>query len=215
MNNLAQPNWLVSKENSNLPIESTTRSENVQKTLDSYGNPASFIRIFSPKVQMYAAEHKRNAFLGKAPSLAIIRETYGKNLLESVLELHIEDLNDFCGTDKKIEGLQSQQLASMIATEYYYMKISEVALFFYYFKTGRYGKFYGAMDALTIMEAIHLFAEERRNEISRFRAEDEAKEREKRYQQWQQNAITREEYLRQKAERQKSILIQNIVNKTA
>lgn len=181
-----------------MQIVSTTRSENVQKTIDSYGSAASFIRIFSPKVQIYAAEHKRNAFLGKAPSLAIIRETYGKKLLESVLELHIEDLNDFCGTDKKIEGLQSQQLASMIATDYYYMKISEVALFFYNFKSGRYGKFYGAMDALTIMEAIHLFAEERRNEISRFRAEDEAKEREKRYQHWQQNAITREEYLRQK-----------------
>lgn len=185
------------------------------KTIDRYGKAASFIKTFSPQVQLYAAEHKRNVFMGEAPSLAIIREAYGKNVLESVLELHVEDLNDFCGTDKKIEGWQSQQLASLIATEYYYMKISEIALFFYYFKTGRYGKFYGAMDALTVMEAVHLFAEERRNEISRFRAEDEAKKREKQYQEWNQNAITREEYLRQKEEQVKTIQKQNEMNKTA
>lgn len=178
-----------------------TRSEKVQKVLDRYGGSASFIKMFRPEVQLYAAENQRKTFMGEAPSLAIIREAYGKEVLESVLELQIEDLNDFCGSDKKIEGIQSQQLASMIVTEYHYMKISEIVLFFYFFKSGRYGKFYGAMDALTVMEATHLFAEERRNEIARYQAESEAIERENRYRRSVENAITREEYLQLKKER--------------
>lgn len=62
----------------------------------------------------------------------------------------------------------------MIAQTYSYLKVSELMLFFYQFKQGRYGQFYGAIDPLKIMCALQDFRRERFDAI--FDYESEQKE---------------------------------------
>lgn len=41
------------------------------------------------------------------------------------------------------------------------MKVTELLIFFYRFKTGRYGHFYGSVDPMVVMEALGIFLKER------------------------------------------------------
>ena len=82
----------------------------------------------------------------------------------------------------------------MIATEYYYLKVSELMLFFHRFKTGRYGRFYGSVDPLVITTSLRDFVRERGIAYE----QHEQEERERREKEECKNAITYEEYLRRK-----------------
>ena len=42
----------------------------------------------------------------------------------------------------------------MIRVEYYYLKASELLLFFFKLKTGEYGHLYGVVDPMVIMSAL-------------------------------------------------------------
>ncbi|MDR1623954.1 MAG: hypothetical protein LBS04_03170 [Tannerellaceae bacterium] len=49
---------------------------------------------------------------------------------------------------------RQRELAGLIRTEYPFLKASEVLLFFHRLKCGRYGRFYGVVDALFITSAF-------------------------------------------------------------
>ena len=66
-------------------------------------------------------------------------------------------------------------MAEIIANEYGYFKVTEFLLFFYLFKTGKYGRFYGSADPMVIMEALKAFREERFDEYRRHEQEEAKK----------------------------------------
>lgn len=70
------------------------------------------------------------------------------------------DLCEYTGA-KKMDVHQATMLAEVIAQEYGYLKVSELLLFFFRFKTGSYGRFYGAVDPLVITSALKEFMKER------------------------------------------------------
>jgi hypothetical protein len=79
----------------------------------------------------------------------------------------------------------------MILGQYYYLKVTEIMLFFYWLKCGRYGEFYGTVDGQKILGAFTLFLRDRqdiRRKIERER-ENERLEAEKK------NALTFEEWI--------------------
>lgn len=101
------------------------------------------------------------------------------------------DLSEYCGVKDKLEGKSLEECASVIASEFYYLKVSELMLFFHRFKSGRYGKLYGSVDPLAITTSLREFLKERAREIERRKSmEMEAEERESR-----KNAISRDEYI--------------------
>lgn len=51
--------------------------------------------------------------------------------------------------------------ANVIATEFYYLSVTELMLFFHRFKSGRYGRFYGSVDPLMITTSLRDFIKER------------------------------------------------------
>lgn len=71
------------------------------------------------------------------------------------------DLSEYCGVKNKLQGKPLEGCAHVIATEFYYLKVSELMLFFHRFKSGRYGKFYGTVDPLVITSALREFDAER------------------------------------------------------
>lgn len=117
------------------------------------------------------ARNERAAFMGDYPTLTDIRLTFGGRSDEMWLLPQIANISAFSGA-KLLDGSQQQYLAQLIATEYHYLKITELLLFFYKFACGEYGKFYGSVDPMVIMQALHWFREERAQHIDRFEQEE-------------------------------------------
>lgn len=130
--------------------------------------------------------------LTKAPTLVRLSKEYGGDVLESFVEIAINDLSEYAGCKNKLDVSQTEQIAKMIISEYSYLTMQELMLFFYRMKCGRYGEFYGSVDGMRIMSSIRKFIEERNTIIDR--AEQERRARE--FEESRKNAITREEYER-------------------
>jgi hypothetical protein len=160
-----------------------------------YGQAGDFLAVFTPQCQAFAAEHAERAYTGVAPSLLVIGLGYGMQALEVFLCMQLEDLNLFTGVKTKLPMDRQRELASLIRAEYPQLKASEALLFFQRLKCGRYGRFYGMVDALFITSALGQFMQERR--IDLIRIDEERKEREKNALP-PSNGITYTEYLRRK-----------------
>lgn len=93
---------------------------------------------------------------------------------------------------------RQRDLATLILAEYPSLKASEILLFFHRLKCGRYGRFYGMVDALFITSSLLQFSEQRRTDIIRYKEEQSRAEKSALPPPDMGNYITREEYLEQK-----------------
>lgn len=134
----------------------------------------------------------QDCLFGDYPTLADLRNDYGDNTAKIWLIPQLYNLSEFCGVKDKLEGTPLEETAFVIATEYYYLKISELMLFFHRFKSGKYGRFYGSVDPLIITTALRDFIRERNVEIDRY----EQCQKQAIYDAEKSLAITREEYER-------------------
>lgn len=160
---------------------------------ERFGDKKQFLTDFNPMAQIQAAKNPERAFFGTAPSLALLKHTYGENTPAMWVIPQLFDLCEFTGV-KKMDEQQAEYLAEIISLEYGYLKVTELMVFFYRFKLGRYGRFYGSVDPMVILTALKEFLKERDQEIVRKEAED----REKELAEHSKNAITPQEYCRRK-----------------
>lgn len=91
-------------------------------------------------------------------TLATLDLAYGENTASKWLTVAITNLNIFCGS-KNMNDDQVADLAILLANEYRDMKFSVFQLFFYRFKCGDFGKFYGKVDPMVITCALKEFKE--------------------------------------------------------
>ena len=152
----------------------------------SHSNLASFMVMFNPSLQRVVAENEDRAILGTAPMLCVLDAAYGEG---SATQWLIPQLHDLCaavGVKTKLDEGQMFQLATMIRNEFGYLKATEVMLFLWRLKGGRYGEFYGSVDMQRIMRALRgQFTDERVKVIERH----EAEKREQEQQQWAKTAL--------------------------
>lgn len=153
---------------------------------------------YNPDLQQRICIDRKLCFFGNFPTLADLNQLFGSNMASAWLIPQLLNLSEFCGCKDKLQGYSLKECAIIIAQNFYYLKISELMLFFYRFKLGRYGKFYGVVDPLTITSSLQEFLRERN--IALFEKESELN-----FQQLEEdkkNAITYEEYLERKKEKQ-------------
>ena len=84
---------------------------------------------------------------------------------------------------------QVLELSVMIRVEYYYLKASELLLFFFKLKTGEYGTFYGVVDPMVIMSALIEFKAYRKRQLEKYDREEQERQREKRYEKQDKNSV--------------------------
>lgn len=135
-----------------------------------------FCKQYTPNYQKQICDKPDYCFFAEFPTLAKVRAVLGNNAPVAWLVPQLLDLSEFCGCKDKLTTRQMEQLASIMANEFYWLKISELMLFFYKFKAGCYGKFYGAVDPMTIMCTLREFVREERN-AAYARREDTERER--------------------------------------
>lgn len=100
-------------------------------------------------------------FFGKAPKLRTLAEAYGQHTAESWLTIQLNDLSEFAGCKGKLSKRQYEELAKMILETYPHYNLAEFMLFCHRFKLCRYGRFYGAVDPMVILQSLDKFNEER------------------------------------------------------
>jgi hypothetical protein len=166
-----------------------------------YGDRTKFLSLFNPDLQMKVCKDSQLCFFGDAPVLSELNMAYGEMTATMWLVPQLYDLSEYCGCKEKLQGKPLEECASVIATEFYWLKVSELMLFFHRFKSGRYGRFYGSVDPLVITTSLREFLKERICVI-------EAREQEERRikdEESKRNAITYEEYLKLKRERENAL----------
>lgn len=82
------------------------------------------------------------------------------------------DLSEYCGCKEKLHGKPLEECAYVIATEFCYLKVSELMLFFHRFKSGIYGRFYGSVDPLVITTSLHEFLIDRNHAYNKREQDD-------------------------------------------
>ena len=174
------------------------RQQEVADMRGRYGSAEQFLKLFTPDLQIATARNEVRAYLGSAPSLAVLAEGYGWQTVIVWLCIMIENLNNFTGVREKMPVARQRDLATLILAEYPSLKASEILLFFHRLKCGRYGRFYGMVDALFITSSLLQFSEQRRTDIIRYKEEQSRAEKSALPPPDMGNYITREEYLEQK-----------------
>lgn len=120
---------------------------------------------YNPDTQAVICGNRDLCYFGEFPTLATVNRKYGVGTANAWLIPQIANLSEFCGCKEKITPIQIKECASIIANEYYFLKVSELMLFFYLFKAGRYGKFYGNVDPMVITCSLRQFLTDRSDAI--------------------------------------------------
>ena len=178
------------------------KPQEVADMLKRYGSGESFLNTFNPDLQVMTAHYTERAYFGTAPSLATVAEGYGEQLAIVWNCIQLENINLFAGVKEKLNVERQKELSRLILAEYPQLKVTELLLFFHRLKCGRYGRFYGTVDALFIASALLSFMDERRAETSLYKAA--AKKKEIAPEKKSGNSITYQEYLLLKSEKQQN-----------
>lgn len=121
----------------------------------------NFCEQYSPDYQMQICDNPDKCYFGEYPTLSQLKGDYGKNAAIAWVIPQLTDVVAYCGCRDKLDKMQYKECAFVIATEYHWLKVSELMLFFHRFKAGHYGRFYGAVDPLVITTALRDFCKER------------------------------------------------------
>ena len=167
----------------------SSRKTDIQKR---YGNVREMLIALSPALQIELFRDKDKCFFGDYPTLAELNVAYSPKAAQAWLIPQLTDLSEFCGAKGKLTENQLAQCAEIIVCDYYYLKVSELMLFFSNMKRCKYGKFYGAIDPMVILSALDDFLQERTYAYEERLQAEQRKTREESM----KNACTWEEHLK-------------------
>lgn len=176
---------------------------------DKYGKTAKdFLLAVTPAQQSALYSNIDNCYFGDYPTLAELNTTYTPQTAQAWIIPQLIDLSEYCGAKEKFTTSQLSQCSEIIASDYYYLKVSELMLFFARFKRCCYGRFYGTVDPLIITEALKEFCRERN--IAYY--EQAGKEKEHELKENRKDACTWEEYLKRKGESQRPVAASKVAH---
>ena len=161
-----------------------------QEIISRYGSQQKFMLTFTCSHEKEYCRHVWRCIFGKAPTLSQINAVYGNNTSTAWLVPLIYDVSEFCGCKEKLNKQQTDDVAHIIANDYHWLKVTEVMLFFWWFKSGKYGKFYGNVDPMVITSALREFIRDRNAII----AKRDSMEKEQKEKEWRKTALTYEQW---------------------
>lgn len=159
---------------------------------ERFGDRPQFLAKVNPDTQVHFGRNTEAAVMGDYPTINDIDNAYGKDFAVDWLMPQIASIATHTGA-KNLTLDQEYELARIIATEYRYFKITELLLFFYRFKAGHYGRFYGSVDPMVITCALRDFLRERGELISLY--EQEKRKRDEEEEMKRNPPMTRAQYI--------------------
>lgn len=132
--------------------------------------------------------------LESCPNLADVSIAYGVDGAIEWLKCHLLKVNDFIGVKQKLTNEQLHDLSDQIVCGYPFLNIAEVCCFFGRLRSGKYEDFYGSVDPMRILKSLDAFCRERKMELYQAERAFEAVQVEERERARAANAVTLEEY---------------------
>jgi hypothetical protein len=117
--------------------------------------------LFNPKKLISYTQDAKRCYFGSAPTLAIIDQAYGPRTAYQWVMTQLIGISEFSGSKGKITKYQLSQLSEMIISRVFYLKVSELMLFFRRIQDGKYGSFYGSFDPIMVTNALGKFLVDR------------------------------------------------------
>ncbi len=153
---LKQQNSLVSLTKSDEPTF-------VAEILQKYGSLDGVMERLSFDKVSIVGNDVRMALTANVPSFVRLDRTFGKGSARRWLFEHLKSLFlVFSIASDKMDNIQIVELADTITARFPWLKLTEFMLFECYFKSGKYGRFYGENSYfLVITEALTKFLQER------------------------------------------------------
>ena len=153
----------IQKERSRLVAKPSNQSSMMMTSNAIISNEEvkELLADYLPTKQVFLCSDKELCYFGNAPTLSDIGNKYGKKLPLIWLVGQITDLVTFTNCKNIVSEVQIRELARMINAEYHYYKLTEVMLFFYQFKIGDFGEFYGTISPIVVMKALQEFKQQR------------------------------------------------------
>jgi len=100
---------------------------------------------------------------GNHLSLRDLLKESGENVARAFLLLHVCDLNEFCGTSRRLTEKAIDQIVDLMQAKCQNFRLPEFALFFSKVKGGDYGVFMGGcVQPQTLMQWLNAYIAERR-----------------------------------------------------
>ena len=172
------------------------KQQDVADMTARYGNAEKFLNTFKPDMQVMAARYT-DACLFRYGSHA------GNGLPgvwrvggHGVYMRSAGRVSTCLSGEREMPVNRSASCRVLVLAEYPYLKVDGIAVVFHRLKCGRYGRFYGMVDALTVTSALMQFMGERLTETNRYKA---ARKKEEKPENVSSGGITYEEYLQLKA----------------
>jgi hypothetical protein len=129
--------------------------------MGKYATIIDFLNACNPSMQLQVCKDASCCFFGDFPTLSVIDRTYGERKSRAWLIPQLVDLSLCCGLKEDASREQLEFTATFIATDFHWLKTSELMLFFYRFKAGCYERFYSRFDPQAILSSLRMFLQER------------------------------------------------------
>jgi len=162
--------------------------------LSRFETPNEFLCCFNPKAQNSFCKHEKKCYIGEAPTLFQLSLAYDERVPEIWLEAQIKDLSEFAGCKDKLDTEQIEQIAQTLYANHKALKVTEYMIFFQLFKSGYFGHFYGAVDALVITSSFLKFKSIRNEKKAQYEKEELARIKLMEEIEHAKRVVTREEY---------------------
>ena len=121
-----------------------------------------FMRTYSQGLQRYINPNTEKSFyFGTAPTLAEVTKEYGEDTAKEWLRVQLCILFKFFNRHKEITAESTTDCIRVILAEFYYLKVSELLLFFFRFRSLRYSRMYSFVTPVAVIAALREFLYER------------------------------------------------------
>lgn len=125
----------------------------------------AFSSAYSTSLQSLVLSDLDKAYSDKCPLISDIERMYGAGSSALWVKTQLLTL-DFASSVKEGADVDALvEFSQLFARMYHYIKLTEFLLFVARFKLGRYGKFYGYFDTITIGEAFRKYLRDRDYEM--------------------------------------------------
>lgn len=158
------------------PALSKNCEQKVLSLRENYQSFEHFALVYNPDSQIDFGSDVRATIMNDYSTLEMLDMAYGDGSAAAWLVTSLADLNKFSGSKNMDDG-QTKWLAKLMFQEYKDVKFSVIQLFFYKFKCGYFGKFYGKVDPMVITCALKAFMVEVETKRQEFLNEDYEKKR--------------------------------------
>lgn len=131
-----------------------------------HGSLQAFKDTFCPAGMTTVAKDPGRAYNGTAPTLEVVMLAFGVDAVTAWLYTFIDYFVQYCGKGS-LSSMQMMDVARRMSAKSF-LKVTEFMLFFWRLGNADYGRIYGTIDPLFIMDSFNKFLNQRDKELGEY-----------------------------------------------